>query len=177
MQNCATRSDRLLELILFSLRDRGALCALVLASYRVELTCLLDRISSGSIGDDDDAMGGDEEEERVRVTGGRRDRSVRAAVRGGAARARRAEPGISEEDAFLLYDLAGRIAEAAAAARLPVIRRDALTLREKAAEVHAGGERAEREMLAAGLRVIDRILDAARAQPAPRREPAGKDLN
>ena len=46
MQNCAPRSDRLLELILFSLRDRGALCALVLASYRVELTCLLDRVSA-----------------------------------------------------------------------------------------------------------------------------------
>ena len=90
---------------------------------------------------------------------------------------RSAEPRISEEDAFLVYDLAGCIAEAAAAARLPVIRRDAITLREKAADVHAGGENAERDMLAAGLRVIDRILDAARAQPAPRNEPASKDLN
>ncbi|XYH99113.1 hypothetical protein ACMHYB_04910 [Sorangium sp. So ce1128] len=164
MQNSATRSDRLLELILFSLRDRGALCALILATYRVELTCLLDRVSSGSIGDDDD------------------DREVEAYVRreraaGSPARARRAAPRISEEDAFLVYDLAGCIAEVAAAARLPVVRRDALTLRERAAEVHAGGERAERDMLAAGLRVIDRILDAARAQPAPRSEPASKDLN
>ncbi|AUX39431.1 hypothetical protein SOCE26_008220 [Sorangium cellulosum] len=167
MQNCATRSDRLLELILFSLRDRGALCALVLASYRVELTCLLDRVSAGSIGDDD------EDEVATLVRGNR----------GGGSRARagalleRAEPRISEEDAFLVYDLAGRIAEAAAAGRLPVVRRDALTLREKAAEVHAGGERAERDMLTAGLRVIDRILDAARAQPAPRSEPASKGLN
>ncbi|WP_438007927.1 hypothetical protein WME89_03945 [Sorangium sp. So ce321] len=164
MQNSATRSDRLLELILFSLRDRGALCALVLATYRVELTCLLDRVSSGSVGEDDDDC---EVETYVR--------KERAA--GSPARGRRAAPRISEEDAFLVYDLAGCIAEAAAAARLPVIRRDALTLRERAAEVHAGGERAERDMLAAGLRVIDRILDAARAQPAPRSEPASKDLN
>lgn len=170
MQNCGTRSDRLLELILFSLRDRGALCALILAAYRVELTCLLDRLSTGSIED------GDDDEEHGFATGGRRDRPARAAVRA-VARARRAEPSISEEDAFLLYDLAGRIAEAAAAARLPLVRRDALTLREKAAEVHARGERAERELLAAGLRVIDRILEAARAQRAPRSEPAGKDLN
>ncbi|KYF89555.1 hypothetical protein BE17_08965 [Sorangium cellulosum] len=168
MQNSATRSDRLLELILFSLRDRGALCALVLATYRVELTSLLDRVSSGSVGEDDE------------------DREVEAYVQkeraaGSPARARgragRAAPRISEEDAFLVYDLAGCIAEAAAAARLPVVRRDALTLRERAAEVHSGGERAERDMLAAGLRVIDRILDAARALPAPRSEPASKDLN
>ncbi|MGK3967029.1 hypothetical protein WMF38_23005 [Sorangium sp. So ce118] len=164
MQNSATRSDRLLELILFSLRDRGALCALVLATYRVELTSLLDRVSSGSVGEDDD------------------EREVEAYVRkerasGSPARGRRPTPRVSEEDAFLVYDLAGCIAEAAAAARLPVVRRDALTLRERAAEVHAGGERAERDMLAAGLRVIDRILDAARAQPAPRSEPASKDLN
>ncbi|WP_437653985.1 hypothetical protein [Sorangium sp. So ce1182] len=164
MQNSATRSDRLLELILFSLRDRGALCALVLATYRVELTCLLDRVSSGSVGEDDDDC---EVEAYVR-----KERAASSAARG-----RRAAPRISEEDAFLVYDLAGCIAEAAAAARLPVIRRDALTLRERAAEVHAGGERAERDMLAAGLRVIDRILDAARAQPAPRSEPASKDLN
>ncbi|WP_437623639.1 hypothetical protein [Sorangium sp. So ce1151] len=164
MQNSATRSDRLLELILFSLRDRGALCALVLATYRVELTCLLDRVSSGSVGEDDDDC---EVEAYVR-----KERAASSPARG-----RRAAPRISEEDAFLVYDLAGCIAEAAAAARLPVIRRDALTLRERAAEVHAGGERAERDMLAAGLRVIDRILDAARAQPAPRSEPASKDLN
>ncbi|WP_437508875.1 hypothetical protein [Sorangium sp. So ce1099] len=164
MQNSATRSDRLLELILFSLRDRGALCALVLATYRVELTSLLDRVSSGSVGEDDD-----EREVEAYV------RKERAA--GSPARGRRAAPRVSEEDAFLVYDLAGCIAEAAAAARLPVVRRDALTLRERAAEVHAGGERAERDMLAAGLRVIDRILDAARAQPAPRSEPASKDLN
>jgi hypothetical protein len=132
METGVTRSDRLLELILFSLRDRGALCALVLAAYRVELTSLLDRMSGGSVG---------------------------------------------EEDAFLVYDLAGRIGEAAGAARLAVIRRDALTLREKAAEVHSGGERAEREMLTAGLKVVDRILDAARAQHASRAEPAGTDLN
>ncbi|WP_433933257.1 hypothetical protein AB3662_03330 [Sorangium cellulosum] len=169
MQNCATRSDRLLELILFSLRDRGALCALVLATYRVELTGLLDRVSSGSIGD------GDDEREVAALV--REDGAVGSPARAGARRGRRAEPRISEEDAFLVYDLAGCIAEAAAAARLPVVRRDALTLREKAAEVHAGGERAERDMLAAGLRVIDRILDAARAQPAPRNEPASKDLN
>ncbi|WP_437288745.1 hypothetical protein [Sorangium sp. So ce406] len=169
MQNCATRSDRLLELILFSLRDRGALCALVLATYRVELTSLLDRVSSGSIGD------GDDEREVAALV--REDGAGGSPARAGSRRARRAEPRISEEDAFLVYDLAGCIAEAAAAARLPVVRRDALTLREKAAEVHAGGERAEREMLAAGLRVIDRILDAARAQPAPRNEPASKDLN
>ncbi|XXT20750.1 hypothetical protein WME94_04170 [Sorangium sp. So ce429] len=164
MQNSATRSDRLLELILFSLRDRGALCALVLATYRVELTSLLDRVSSGSVGEEDD-----EREVEAYV------RKERAA--GSPARGRRAAPRVSEEDAFLVYDLAGCIAEAAAAARLPVVRRDALTLRERAAEVHAGGERAERDMLAAGLRVIDRILDAARAQPAPRSEPASKDLN
>lgn len=170
MQNCATRSDRLLELILFSLRDRGALCALVLATYRVELTSLLDRISSGSLGDEDD-------EERGGAGYVRRDGAGGSPARGGARRGRRAEPRISEEDAFLIYDLAGCIAEAAAAARLPVVRRDALALREKAAEVHAGGERAERDMLAAGLRVIDRILDAARAQPAPPSEPASKDLN
>ncbi|WP_437781518.1 hypothetical protein [Sorangium sp. So ce1097] len=166
MQNCATRSDRLLELILFSLRDRGALCALVLATYRVELTSLLDRISSGSVGDEDDEERGGAGYVRQDGAGGS------AARRGG-----RAEPRISEEDAFLIYDLAGCIAEAAAAARLPVVRRDALALREKAAEVHAGGERAERDMLAAGLRVIDRILDAARARPAPQSEPASKDLN
>ena len=167
MQNCATRSDRLLELILFSLRDRGALCALVLAAYRAELTSLLDRVSSGSLGDDDD----------LEVTP--HARGDRAGAAPGRARAavRRAEARISEEDAFLIYDLAGCIADAAAAARLPVIRRDALSLREKAAEVHAGGERAERDMFAAGLRVIDRILDAARAQPSPRSEPASKDLN
>ncbi|WP_438027041.1 hypothetical protein [Sorangium sp. So ce233] len=169
MQNCATRADRLLELILFSLRDRGALCALVLATYRVELTSLLDRVSSGSIGD------GDDEREIAALV--REDGAGGSPARVGARRGRRAEPRISEEDAFLVYDLAGCIAEAAAAARLPVVRRDALTLREKAAEVHAGGERAERDMLAAGLRVIDRILDAARAQPAPRSEPASKDLN
>ncbi|WP_437756768.1 hypothetical protein [Sorangium sp. So ce1389] len=166
MQNSATRSDRLLELILFSLRDRGALCALVLATYRVELTSLLDRVSSGSVGEDDD-----DREVAAYV------RKERAAGSPARARGRRAAPRISEEDAFLVYDLAGCIAEAAAAARLPVVRRDALTLRERAAEVHAGGERAERDMLAAGLRVIDRILDAARAQPAPRIEPASKDLN
>ena len=166
MQNSATRSDRLLELILFSLRDRGALCALVLATYRVELTSLLDRVSSGSVGEDDD-----EREVEAYV---RKERAAGSPARG---RGRRAAPRISEEDAFLVYDLAGCIAEAAAAARLPVVRRDALTLRERAAEVHAGGERAERDMLAAGLRVIDRILDAARAQPAPRSEPASKDLN
>ncbi|HTN91019.1 MAG TPA: hypothetical protein VL242_45415 [Sorangium sp.] len=166
MQNSATRSDRLLELILFSLRDRGALCALVLATYRVELTSLLDRVSSGSVGEDDDDR---EVEAYVQ--------KERAAGSPARARGRRAAPRISEEDAFLVYDLAGCIAEAAAAARLPVVRRDALTLRERAAEVHAGGERAERDMLAAGLRVIDRILDAARAQPAPRSEPASKDLN
>ncbi|WP_437958792.1 hypothetical protein WME76_03435 [Sorangium sp. So ce119] len=169
MQNCATRSDRLLELILYSLRDRGALCALVLATYRVELTGLLDRVSSGSIGD------GDDEREVAALV--REDGAGGTPARAGARRGRRAEPRISEEDAFLVYDLAGCIAEAAAAARLPVVRRDALTLREKAAEVHAGGERAERDMLAAGLRVIDRILDAARAQPAPRNEPTSKDLN
>ncbi|WP_437968487.1 hypothetical protein WMF04_03980 [Sorangium sp. So ce260] len=163
MQNCATRSDRLLELILFSLRDRGALCALVLAAYRAELTCLLDRVSAGSIGDDE----GREAAPYVQ----------RGRAGGAVARARAAEPRISEEDAFLVYDLAGCIAEAAAAARLPVVRRDALTLREKAAEVHSGGERAERDLFAAGLKVIDRILDAARAQPAPRSEPASKDLN
>ncbi|WP_437307701.1 hypothetical protein [Sorangium sp. So ce388] len=166
MQNSATRSDRLLELILFSLRDRGALCALVLATYRVELTSLLDRVSSGSVGEDDDDR---EVEAYVQ--------KERAAGSPARARGRRAAPRISEEDAFLVYDLAGCIAEAAAAARLPVVRRDALTLRERAAEVHSGGERAERDMLAAGLRVIDRILDAARAQPAPRSEPASKDLN
>ncbi|WP_437317935.1 hypothetical protein [Sorangium sp. So ce385] len=168
MQNCATRSDRLLELILFSLRDRGALCALVLAAYRAELTSLLDRVSAGSIGDD--------EERDVASSFVQKGRAGGAGARGRAG-ARRAEPRISEEDAFLVYDLAGCIAEAAAAARLPVVRRDALALREKAAEVHAGGERAEREMFAAGLRVIERILDAARAQPAPRDEPASKDLN
>ncbi|KYF65891.1 hypothetical protein [Sorangium cellulosum] len=172
MQNCATRSDRLLELILFSLRDRGALCALVLATYRVELTSLLDRVSSGSIGDVGE---GDDEREVAALL--REEGAGGSPARAGARRGRRAEPRISEEDAFLVYDLAGCIAEAAAAARLPVVRRDALTLREKAAEVHAGGERAERDMLAAGLRVIDRILDAARAQPAPRNEPASKDLN
>ncbi|MGK3989898.1 hypothetical protein WME99_43040 [Sorangium sp. So ce136] len=166
MQNSATRSDRLLELILFSLRDRGALCALVLATYRVELTSLLDRVSSGSVGEDED-----EREVEAYVL---KERAAGSPARG---RGRRAAPRISEEDAFLVYDLAGCIAEAASAARLPVVRRDALTLREKAAEVHAGGERAERDMLAAGLRVIDRILDAARAQPAPRSEPASKDLN
>jgi hypothetical protein len=132
MQHGATRSDGLLDLILLSLRDRGALCALVLAAYRIELTSLLDRLSTASVG---------------------------------------------EEDAFLVYDLAARIAEAAGAARLTVIRRDALSLREKAAEAHAGGERAEREMLAAGLRVIDRILEAARAHHAARSEPTGPDLN
>ncbi|WP_438018115.1 hypothetical protein WMF18_03105 [Sorangium sp. So ce315] len=166
MQNCAPRSDRLLELILFSLRDRGALCALVLATYRVELTSLLERISSGSLGDEAD-------EERGGAGYVRRDGAGGSPAR----RGRRAEPRISEEDAFLIYDLAGCIAEAAAAARLPVVRRDALALREKAAEVHAGGERAARDMLAAGLRVIDRILDAARAQPAPQSEPASKDMN
>ncbi|WP_437600569.1 hypothetical protein [Sorangium sp. So ce590] len=167
MQNCATRSDRLLELILYSLRDRGALCALVLAAYRAELTCLLDRVSAGSLGDDD---------AREVAPYVHRGRAGGAPARARAG-VRRAEPRVSEEDAFLVYDLAGCIAEAAAAARLPVVRRDALTLREKAAEVHAGGERAERDMFAAGLRVIDRILDAARAQPAPRDEPASKDLN
>ncbi|AUX28764.1 MULTISPECIES: hypothetical protein [Sorangium] len=166
MQNCATRSDRLLELILFSLRDRGALCALVLAAYRAELTSLLDRVSAGSIGDDEERDVASSFVQKGRGAGAR-----------GRAGARRADPRISEEDAFLVYDLAGCIAEAAAAARLPVVRRDALALREKAAEVHAGGERAEREMFAAGLRVIERILDAARAQPAPRNEPASKDLN
>ncbi|XXX78045.1 hypothetical protein WMF30_04645 [Sorangium sp. So ce134] len=166
MQNCATRSDRLLELILFSLRDRGALCALVLAAYRAELTSLLDRVSAGSIGDDG------EREVASSFVQSRRGGQPRA-----RASMRRPEPRISEEDAFLVYDLAGCIAEAAAAARLPVVRRDALALREKAAEVHAGGERAEREMFAAGLRVIERILDAARAQPAPLSEPASKDLN
>ncbi|WP_437897734.1 hypothetical protein [Sorangium sp. So ce124] len=168
MQNCATRSDRLLELILFSLRDRGALCALVLAAYRVELTSLLDRVSSGSIGDDDD--------DREVAPHTRGDRAGGSPARA-RAEGRRTEARISEEDAFLIYDLAGCIAEAAGAARLPVVRRDALALREKAAEVHAGGERAERDMFAAGLRVIDRILDAARAQPSPRTEPASKDLN
>jgi hypothetical protein len=168
MQNCAPRSDRLLELILFSLRDRGALCALILAAYRVELTSLLDRVSAGSIGGD-----GDLDEVTCVEEGEARGTAAGAPASG----RRRAAPRIREEDAFLIYDLAGRIAEAAGAARLSIIRRDALALRERAAEVHAGGERAEREMLAAGIRVIDRILDASRLHSAPRSEPTSKNLN
>lgn len=169
MQNCASRSDRLLELILLSLRDRGALCALILAAYRIELTALLDRVSAGSIGGDDDL----DDEEHAWEEGGAR----RATTGAPALGRRRSECRIREEDAFLIYDLAGRIAEAAAAARLSIIRRDAIALRERAAEVHAGGERAERDMLAAGIRVIDRILDASRLHPTPRSEPPSKNLN
>lgn len=164
MQNCASRSDRLLELILYSLRDRGALCALILAAYRIELTALLDRISAGSIGGDDETLTSDGE-------------AREAAADAPALGRRRSECRIREEDAFLIYDLAGRIAEAAAAARLSIVRRDALALRERAAEVHAGGERAERDMLAAGIRLIDRILDASRLHPTPQSEPTSKNLN
>lgn len=120
----ATRSDELLDLVLFSLRDRRALCTLVLAAYRIELTSLLHRMADG---------------------------------------------GVDEEDAFLVYDLATRIAEAADAARIGVVWREALALQERAAQAHGGGERAEGAMLAAGLNVVERILDAAKVHS---REPS-----
>jgi hypothetical protein len=159
MENSPPRSDRLLDLILFSLRDREALCALVLAAYRVELTSLLDRISSGS------------------ARGGSPSQASGVSARLGSNAAREPLAASSEEDAFLVYDLAGRIAEAAGAARLTMIRRDALALREKAAALHANGERTERDLLAAGLKLIERILDTTRVQSSGHSESAGTDLN
>lgn len=68
------------------------------------------------------------------------------------------------EEALLVYDLAGRVAEAAGGARLALIRSEALALKEVASEAHGGSARAAETMLTAGLRLIDRILDAGRAQ-------------
>ncbi len=73
-----------------------------------------------------------------------------------------------DEDALLVYDVAGRIADAAGDARLSLIRGEALALREAAGEAHAGSARARETMLTAGLKLVDRILDAARAREKAR---------
>ena len=83
----------------------------------------------------------------------------------------------TEEETLLIYDLAGRIADAAGDARLSLIRSEALALKDVASEAHEGSKRAAEQMLVGGLKLIDRILDAARAQRAGSGERAGSALN
>lgn len=85
---------------------------------------------------------------------------------------RMAREGLARGDADEVESIADRIAEAGRAAQIPVVRREAMRLRERAAGAREGGKREEGEMLKAGLRVIDRILDST---PPSRAASAGKE--
>jgi hypothetical protein len=114
----------LLTIILRSLAHRDAVCNLVLATFRVELTSILSRMAEGD-GEEDDL-----------------DRVDRLAAQ-----------------------IAGA-AGAAGAARLGAVRSEALILRERTIAAQAQGKSSEGAVLVAGLKVIDRILDSAKARSA-----------
>ena len=113
----------LLDVIQSSLRHRAALCELVLAVYRVELTSTLRRMAGS---------------------------------------------GVEEGDVDHVHALAESIAVAATAAAMPLVEEGALRLKRRAIAAHGGGKREEGAMFAAGLEVIDRILDTAKAALAKR---------
>lgn len=74
-----------------------------------------------------------------------------------------AKRGFCAEDRTLISDVAGRIAVVALEMELGSIRSDALALRNLA-ETEPEGELAERRVLLAGIKLIDRILDTERAR-------------
>lgn len=76
---------------------------------------------------------------------------------------------LQNRDADHVFRVAVRIAEAAEIAREASIEREAKELETTAAAVHAGGEVEEEDMLAAGLRVMDRLI---RRSTRPSREGA-----
>jgi hypothetical protein len=78
---------------------------------------------------------------------------------------RAARSGFEDGDTDDVIDLSDRIASAADAVKLDVLRTDALTLRASAAAAKVGGsEREEGRVLVLGLKVIDRILEADRGR-------------
>jgi len=87
---------------------------------------------------------------------------------------RAAKTGFEERDCEVVMDLAEQIAGAARAAELGNVRADAMSLRayaKTAAETR--GEQEEGKVLLAGLKLIERILEAAKpiegaGQEAPR---------
>jgi hypothetical protein len=84
---------------------------------------------------------------------------------------RAAKSGFEPGDNDTVLELAEHIAAAARSAGLSAIRGDALSLRACASAAQGGGEREEGKVLVAGLKLIDRILDAAREREAAK-EPA-----
>lgn len=77
---------------------------------------------------------------------------------------RAARTGFEEGDTDLVIDLADRIAQAARIADLASIRSDAISLGAYASAALDGGEDEEGKVLLAGLKLIDRILDTAKAR-------------
>jgi hypothetical protein len=134
----------LLDLVLrAAVRDRRELTAVLLATYRVELTQALRTMAhrppllpAGVVADPPRSAS------RVEASA----ESIRRAA---------------AADFDRVFTLAAEIAAAAAEAKLVAVRSDALALERSAAAAHLGGPRSESELLAAGLKVIEQILAAS----------------
>jgi len=90
---------------------------------------------------------------------------------------RAAKSGFEEGDTEFVIDLAEQIASAARAAELSTVRTDAISLRAYASAASGGGEQEEGKVLLAGLKLIDRILDTAKAREKTRETPTPRVLN